>query len=77
MQPADVAPQLQAQLEVDAGGRLVEDDQARLVHERPGQQQARRMPPESLGARTSPSRRRSKTSIISPARWRASARFMP
>ena len=39
VQAADVAPQLQAQLEVDAGGRLVEDHQARLVHERAGEQQ--------------------------------------
>ena len=40
VQPADVAPQLLAQLEVDARGRLVEDHQPRAVHQRAGQQQA-------------------------------------
>jgi ABC-2 type transport system ATP-binding protein len=40
VQAADVGPQLEAQLEVHAGGRLVEDDQPRLVHERAREQQA-------------------------------------
>ena len=39
VQPADVAPQLQAQLVVHAGGGLVEDHQPRAVHERSGEQQ--------------------------------------
>ena len=40
VQAADVAPQLLAQLDVDAGGGLVEDDQARLVQQGAGEQQA-------------------------------------
>jgi hypothetical protein len=39
VQAADVAPQVVAQLDVDAGGGLVEDDEQRLVQERPGEQQ--------------------------------------
>src|SRR5688572_29928440 len=39
MQPADVGPQLDAQLEVHARRRLVEDHQARLVHQRACDQQ--------------------------------------
>ena len=35
----DVVPELQAQLDVDAGGRLVEDEEARAVHEGAGQDQ--------------------------------------
>ena len=37
--PLDVVPELEPQLDVDAGGRLVEDQQARPVHHRPGQDQ--------------------------------------
>ena len=40
VQAADVAPELAAQLDVDAGGRLVEDHQPRLVQQRAGEQQA-------------------------------------
>src|SRR4051812_20954726 len=36
---ADVAPELLAQLEVDAGGGLVEDHESRPVHERAGEQE--------------------------------------
>ena len=39
VQAADVAPELVAQLDVDAGGRLVEDHEARLVQQRAGEQQ--------------------------------------
>ena len=49
VQPADVAPQLLAQLEVDARGRLVEDHQARPVHQRAGEQQAPPLPARQLG----------------------------
>ena len=35
----DVVPELEAQLDVDAGGRLVEDQQPRPVHQRAGQDQ--------------------------------------
>ena len=35
----DVVPELEPQLDVDAGGRLVEDQQPRPVHQRPGQDQ--------------------------------------
>ena len=37
--PLDVLPQLQPQLDVDARGRLVEDQQPRPVHQRPGEDQ--------------------------------------
>src|SRR3712207_6911864 len=37
---SDVAPQLLAQLHVDARGRLVEDDEPWAVHERAREQQA-------------------------------------
>ena len=40
VQPADVAPQLDPQFEVDPGGRLVQNHQPRLVHQRPGEQQS-------------------------------------
>ena len=37
--PLDVVPELEPQLDVDAGGRLVEDQQPRPVHHRPRQDQ--------------------------------------
>ena len=37
--PLDVVPQLEPQLDVDAGGRLVEDQQPRAVHQRPREDQ--------------------------------------
>ena len=37
--PLHVVPELEPQLDVDAGGRLVEDQQARPVHHRPRQDQ--------------------------------------
>ena len=37
--PLDVVPELQPQLDVDAGGRLVEDQQPRPVHQRAGEDQ--------------------------------------
>ena len=40
MQGTQVGPQLPAQLQVDAGGRLVEHEQPWAVHERAGDQQA-------------------------------------
>ena len=40
VQAADVAPQLEPQLEVDARRRLVEDHELGLVHERAGEQEA-------------------------------------
>ena len=45
---ADVAPELVAQLDVDPGGRLVEDHQARLVQKRPGKEQAAAHPSGEL-----------------------------
>ena len=39
VQAPDVAPEIEPQFEVDAGRRLVEDQQPRLVHQRPREQQ--------------------------------------
>ena len=38
--PLDVVPELEPQLDVDAGGRLVEDQQPWAVHHRPRQDQS-------------------------------------
>jgi len=46
VQPADITPQLHAQLEVHAGGRLVEDHEARLMHQRAREEQS---PPHAAG----------------------------
>src|SRR5262249_25612407 len=48
-EPADVAPERVARLDVDAERRLVEDQEVRVVEERPAEREA---PPEPSGQRS-------------------------